>query len=443
MSATPPPTAHRSPSLLLLRALAVVARKDSGPFRRAVFEDVARHRPAVRAARAVHAMLGPGRLSSLMVAAYGLRSFLAAAPPPRWAPILTAAAYRNEQRQFDHVARLLGAGALGRVDLRARAMASRQAWRALLSAVTHPRDVRRAFRIVARANRRADFLVACRVASTLGYYLRFASLVPASGARAVLVSSDCNPYALGLAAAARRRGLKTLYVTHGHIPDGPPPLTADLAILDGPAVLEVYRESGRVGGAVVFKGAEGARRPMNVAGLRKARPALGVFLSLLHDWPRLGRLLAEVQRTLRPSRVLLRFHPNELVRPPDALRHLGRWDNVTVSYGEAVLLDDAARCDLVIAANSSCHLTLLKFGVPTAYLRHLDAVPHDFYRFLRHRIVPDCERVGDIDLGRVAAFYEDPDWAARFAFFDASYLAGDRDGAVRAAITALVPEAAR
>lgn len=437
-----PPTPDEGAPWLLRRALGVVARKDAGAFRQAVFADVARHRPAVRLARGVHALLGRGRLSSLMIAAYGLKSFLAVGAPARGAPILTAAAYRNERRQLDYVGRLLAPGALAPVELRARALLRARSWRALASAAAHPRDLRRAWRVVDRVNRRADFLVACRVASTLGYYLRLAPMMRASGARAVLVSSDCNPYALGLTAAARRHGRRSIYITHGHVPDGPPPLTDDLAIFDGPAVLETYRESGPVAGAVVFKGAEGRRRPMDTAALRRARPTLGVFLSLIHDWPRLGRIFAELQRALRPERVVLRFHPNELVRPPRALRHLGRWDNVTVSYGESLLLDDASRCDLVIAGNSSCHLTLLKFGVPTAYVRGLDAVPHDFYRFLRHRIVPDCERAADLDPARVADFYDDPAWPARFAFFDASYLAGDRDAAVRDAITALVPEAA-
>ena len=401
-----PPSADGGSPWLLRRALGVVARKDAGAFRQTVFADVARHRPAVRLARGVHALLGRGRLSSLMIAAYGLKSFLAVAMPKQPAPILTAAAYRNERRQFDYVGRVLGPGALAPVDLRARAIFTAPTVRALLAAAARPRDVRRAWRVVDRVNRRADFLVACRVASTLGYYLRLAPLVRDSHARAVLVSSDCNPYALGLTAAARRHGRRTIYVTHGHVPDGPPPLTSDLAIFDGPAMLETYRESGPVAGAVVFKGAEGERRPMNTAALRRARPSVGVFLSLIHDWPRLGRLFAEVQRGLRPERVLLRFHPNELVRPPDAMRHLGRWDNVTVSYGESLLLDDASRCDLVIAGNSSCHLTLLKYGVPTAYLRDLDAVPHDFYRFLRHRIVPDCATVAALDPARIADFYD-------------------------------------
>ncbi|MFT3770375.1 MAG: hypothetical protein QM820_33525 [Minicystis sp.] len=424
---------------LLRRALAVVAAKDRGAFRNAVFEDSSRHRPAVRLARAVHRVLGKGHLSSVLVAGYGLKSFLAVTPPARRAPIVTVAAYANEKRQFADLGAVLGREALAAIAIDNRALVRRAAWGALREAIAHPRTVRRAYRIVRRINRREGFLVACRLASTLGYFLRFARMLPAAGARAVLVSSDSNPYAMGIRAAAKRHGMAALYVTHGHIPDGPPRLDFDLSILDGPAVLEVYEESGPVAGAVVFKGAEGRYAPMRTAGLRKERIALGVFLSLITDWPRLARLLAEIHRDLRPARLILRFHPNELVRPRNALALLGDLPGIEVSYGERVLLDDAARCDLVIAANSSCHLTALKSGVPTVHLHGLDAVPHDFYRFLRHRMVFACERVVDIDPARIAAFYEDPDWARRFAFFDASYPGLDCRPAVRAAIAALVP----
>lgn len=425
---------------LLSRALRVVAAKDRGAFRNAVFEDLSSHRPTVRLARAAHRVLGKGRLSSLLVAGYGLKSFLAVAPPARRAPIVTVAAYANEKRQFADLAAILGREALAAISIENGALARPAAWGALGAALAHPRTVRRAFRIIHRVNRREGFLVACRLASTLGYYLRFVRLLPATRARAVLVSSDSNPYAMGLCAAARRQRMATLYVTHGHIPDGPPRLDFDLSILDGSAVLRVYEESGPVGGAVVFKGAEGRYGPMRTGGLRGGRLAIGVFLSLISDWARLAGLLAEIQRSLRPARLLVRFHPNELVRPRDALARLGRVPGLMVSRAERVLLDDAAQCDLVIAANSSCHLTALKLGVPTVHLHGLDAVPHDFYRFLRHRMVFECARVADIDPLRIAEFYEDPGWARRFAFFDASYPGADRGPLVRAAVAALVPE---
>ena len=426
----------------LLRTLKIVAAKDSGAFRQAVFADLAKHNRAVQAALFVHRMLGRGVLSSLFVSSYGLKSFLAVKIPAGAAPIWSAAAYRNERRQFAWLDTLLKPGSRADVDISTRALASVDALRALAAAVTHPDDLRRSFRIIQRIDQDGDFLVSCRVASALGYFVRFSMELEQRQPKAVLVSTDSNPYGLGLAFAAKQRGLPAFYIPHGHIPDGPPRLHFDLSLLDGEALRQLYEESGPIAGDVAFKGCEGERRPMQAERLRRRPPSVGIFLSLVTDWPRLGRLIADLQRTLQPRQLLIRLHPNELVRPPDAVTHFGRWDNLVISYGEQVLLADAEQCDFVLAGNSSCHLTLLKYGIPTVYVEGMDDVPRDFYRFLRHRIVPEYDRVDQIDLDGLAAFYEDPDWMRRFGFFDASYLDGSCDDAVRRAIAAFVPEAA-
>lgn len=419
-----------------------MAEKDAGAFRAQVFDDLARHKPLVRLARGLHGLLGRGSLSTAYVAAYGLKAYIAASLPRSTAPILAVAAYRNEARQLADLDRLLGPDRVAHADIRTLRLLDPRGWLASVGALLRGRGARRYLSLVRRVNQEdeASFLVACRVAATAAYYARFHRLLGAAPhARAVLVSSDSNPYAMGLAFAAMARGLRTIYVNHGHIPDGPPRLWFDLSLLDGPALADVYEESHGIAGQVVYKGSEGQRRPLSTGGLRRPR-TVGIFMSLLVDWPRFARVLADIRRVLCPERIVLRLHPNPLVRDPDWREHVRDAPDLEVSYGEHVLTSDAARCDLVIAAGSSCHLTVLKYGVPTLALAGLDKVPHDFYRFHRRRIVPHYASADDIDLEALAAFYEDPDWSARFAEFDPGYLepAGARDAAVKAAIEELL-----
>ena len=431
----------------LLRALRTVRNKDAWSFRQAVFQDLASRKPAVRAAVGVHRALGASRASTLLVSAYGLSSYLGVRAPGGGAPVLAVNAYRNEERQLDWLAGLLGEGAIDRVQLDARAALSREGLAALADLLAHPGDVRRALRVIHRFNAEGNFLVSCRVASTLGYYLRLKPLLAAHPARATLVSSDTNPYAMGLSYAARDLGRPTIYVTHGHIPDGPPPLDFDLSILDGPAVLRVYEDMGPTRGAVVYKGAEGACRPMDTSGLRAARRAprggdlnVGVFLSLMLDWDTIGPLLRAVRERLNPARLLVRLHPNRIIRPDDYRERLLADElGLEISTGDSVLLADAERCDVVLTGNSSCHLSLLKYGVPTVYNRQLDTVPHDFYRFIAERMVLEVPELSALDPSAVADFYDDPGWAARFAFFDASYgrAQSELDAAVTEAVRAL------
>jgi hypothetical protein len=427
----------------LLKALRTVEYKDSWSFRQAVFDDLTRRKPAIAAARAVYDAL-PRRASTLLVSGYALASFLGVRAPERAGPVLSAHAYRNEERQLEYLEGLLGEGVIARLSLDPLAALSGESLAALGAALTAPGDLHQALSVIHRFNAAGNFLVACRVASALGYYLRLRPLLARSEARATLVSSDTNPYAMGLSYAARSLGLPTVYITHGHIPDGPPPLDFDLSILDGPAVLRVYEEMGPTRGAVVYNGAEGTFRPMDTGGLRRAAAGrgaaggrnlrVGLFLSLMLDWDTIG---AQVQalRALSDAPVLVRLHPNRVVRPADFRERLG--EGVELSLGERVLLEDAERCDVVFTGNSSCHLTLLKYGVPTVYTRGLDTVPHDFYRFLSERIVLEVDQPGGFDPGSTAAFYDDPEWAARFAFFDASY---QRD---QAALDRAVAEAIR
>jgi hypothetical protein len=292
---------------------------------------------------------------------------------------------------------------------------------------------------------RGDFLVAARVASTVGYYQRMLPWLARSRASAVLVSSDTNPYAMALVAAARRLGKKTCFVTHGHVAEGPPALRFDLALLDGPAVLEVYGRAGPVTAEVVFKGSEGRVRSMNTSGLSATSgtvATVGVLSSILSDPRRVGKILGRLEETRSPRRIVLRLHPNRTMRDP-------RWstevnvDSVEVSEGKRPLTEDADGCDLIVAGNTSAHLTALKWGVPTVYLPGLDEAGEDYYGFVERGVVPAFPSPEALDVDAIARFYDAPDWAVRFARFDAGY--PDRqaacDEAVREALTRLIARA--
>ena len=411
-------------------AVRTVVFKDSQPFRQSMFRYLSGHKRSVRAVLSAHRLLGTSWLSTLMVGAYGLKSAMAVRPPAGRPAIWAAHLYRNERRQLEAVSELSEAP-VGYVDFGAAGIATLASWRWLLAGV--PREAGFYLRLVHRLNQGGDFLVVARAAETAAFYLRFVPLLRDSGARAVLVSSDSNPYAMGLTFAARSLGIKTIYVTHGHLPEGPPRIYFDLSIMDGPAVVDTYERSRGLEGRVVFRGSEGTLRPMRTAGLRAGPIRVGYFASILVDWEETSALLARVKARLGPSAFLVRLHPNKTIRHPAAEGHLRRI-GVEVSDGDRVLLEDAERCDLVLAGNSSCHLSVLKFGVPTLYMRGLDAEPYDFYKFIELGIIPEASP-DDLDTGRIAAFYEDPEWTARFARFDASYPDKDLSGDVANAIS--------
>ncbi len=418
----------------LARACAIVAHKDSQPLRRALFRRKAERTPAIRAALATWRVLGTSSAAAAYVAAYAAASFVETRLPRSDAPIWAAWQYENEERALSSLARLDPALRLAPVTF---GFGPRPVLEALGAA---PRPVdRRAWRILSEYAGRGDFLVAARVASTVGYFQRLLPALERSSARAVWVSSDTNPYAVALTHAAECAGRRTCFVTHGHVAEDPPPLAFDLAIVDGAAVRDVYARAGPVRGRVVFRGAQGSARPMRTAPLRGEIGTVGVFLSILVDPAKLARAITELREALGPRRLLLRLHPNHQMRDP-------RWDRgvdlrgVEVSDATRPLEDDAARCELVAAGNSSAHLTALKLGVPSVYVGALDEVPDDYYGFVAARLLPSLSAEPRPTPGQIAAFYEDPGWARRFARFDAAYpdRQGECDREVRAALLELI-----
>ena len=414
----------------LERACAIVARKDVQPLRRALFARKAQRDAAIRAALAVWARLPTREARVAFVSLYGAHAHAQVRWPARDALVLAVHAYRNEERQLRALAALDP-----RLDVASITLATPRASALARGALA----IRRA-RSVLASYADGDFLVAARVAATAGSFLRMDEALARSTARAVWVSSDGNPYAVALARAAASRGIRTCFVTHGHVAEGPEPLDFDLAILDGEVVREVYARSGPIRGRVVLRGTEGAARPMCVTRLEGGIETLGVLASILVDYARLGDTIRRLRESLRPRRVLLRLHPNLEMRDPHWRRALASPD-VVVSDGGRTLEEDLDASDLVVAGNSSVHLGALKRGVPSAYDPRLDDAPDDYYRFVEMGIVPRLasELSPSASCASLRAFFEDPQWAARFARFDAGYLDPEaRAREVREALRELV-----
>lgn len=413
----------------LERACAIVAFKDAQPLRRALFAKLASRRPMIRAALAVWERLGASPAATAFVSALAAKAFLEVRFPAD-GRVLAVSAYPNEARQFRALQALDPTLSIKAITLDPAAIRAG-------APVPPLSDSSEAWSLVHRYARQGDFLVAARVASTVGYYLRMRRDLERSRARVVLVSSDTNPYAVALAGAARALRRKTCFVTHGHVAEGPPALDFDLSLLDGPAVLAVYERAGPVRGEVVYKGAEGATRPMDTSGLKRGVRTLGVFVSILVDWRRLGPRIAELRRVFRPESVLLRLHPNPDMRAGDWSDHVDL-GGVQISEGDRAITDDAGLCDLVAAGNSSAHLSVLKYGVPTIYVPGLDEAGEDYYGF-----VSDGLLTASVEPREIAAFYEEPGWARRFARFDAGWpdRQGECDLAVTAALRRLLEEA--
>lgn len=408
----------------LSKAIRVIIHKNSGSFRQQVFKNIASHSNPILAAMIVYNALGKSFLSTWFTALYGIKSWLCVALPKSPSRLLCIYSFKNEERQIQWMAESTGLTP-GRIEIGVRNGLRPSNWLAALGRLTRPKKLAQMLRVLHRVNQRHDFLVTTYVASTMFYYARFRELLGDTDCDATLVSSDSSPEAIGLTLAMADRPCARLYVTHGHIPDRPwredqpPKMHFDAFILDGQAALEIYERSQPVNVPVVFKGVEGADRPLRLEALEKDRLRIGIFASLQTDINKCERVIRGVRRRFNLEHIVLRLHTNKVARHPH-IRRLLLSEGIDGGGADRTLQEDIDRCDLVIAGDTSVHLNVLKHGVPTVYVAGMDNVPHDFYGFIRGGLMPAFDSVEAADMDLVRNHYRNG-WAEKFRYWDAGY----------------------
>lgn len=406
----------------LLRALRIVERADSSPVRRLLFARLAERSTAVRLARwATHGPLRGSRPAAWLVGAYGAATALRCLDPPPAGRLWALALYGNERREVAAIARALGGGklVLGRPRASALPRALALALRAASSGAAG-----RYLRSVRRFARSRDFLVSCRLASTLACGMAGRTVLSGRAVIGLLVASDYNAEAVGLCSAARCAGVPTLFVSHSHTHASSPPLDFSLAILEGAAALEAYAAKGPVRARVAFKGIEGETREIRAWPPQGRAPVVGLFLPKEVAWPALAALVADIRRSLRPQRLLVRWHPS-MVERPRLERALDDLRGVECSPPGTPLPEDAGGCDLVLAdENSGVFLGVLKAGVPALPVRGLAVFPpeaRDPFGLAADGIVPEAvASLSELRPGALARFYTG-DWCRRFRRYDGAY----------------------
>ena len=234
--------------------------------------------------------------------------------------------------------------------------------------------------------------------------------------KAVLVANDHSAIPLGFAEAARGLDIKTIYIQHAYITDDFPPLRFNLALLDGQCARDIYAAQGASQTSIVFRGLEGEERSMKTDVLIQGTPlTVGLFLNVFYE-EKLKNILMSLENHPGIQRIIVRAHPAY----PVNLSFL-ECPKVELSSREKTLWEDADACDVVIGGNSSFHLSVLKYGVPTLYYNDLDYVDYDDYNFVKNNICYEITSIRDLNFQKAAEFYADPDWKKRFSYLDAGY----------------------
>lgn len=409
---------------------------DSVGLREQVFKDIAQRSFAIRAALWAYSLVEKTIFASLLLGGYGCASFFNTLVRRSNGGLLVTAERDNEEKQIQYVL----ACSNDQVAPLAVSESYLRKLQLLYVACANFRATAKFFRIVGKIEKRRSFLATCRAASTMTYYLRAELHIAEELPKAVVVGSNYNPDAVGLAFAGRSHNVPVVYISHAVVTQriGTPPLQADLAILYGPAAVEAFRFHGPVRcRSFAYKGIEGESTLMKVPCPLLKDTTVGIFLTGLTDVDVLDHLIDCLSRSSLVSRIILRPHPAE-VASPNMHNYPSTYAKVELSIG-GVSRSASQRCDFVIAGDSSVHLEVLKTGVPSLYLDNLDDIPRDSYGLLKFRIMYEIENFDSIDWESVKSFF-DSSWEERYRRFDSSYFRKEEDvrSEVRDAVYRLV-----
>jgi hypothetical protein len=389
-----------------------------------VFDDVVRKNWLIRTALFCYAS-APVFIKSYLLILYGLKCYLSArSSGSAEADILFFAVTPNEKGALASVRRHLFGLSAG--DLRlARSHCLRPA--ALLALPAFLLRLPRLYRFARRLSGALHFMPACRVFSTLAYYLRFRQMVRRSGARAVFIANHYSPESIALAVAAHAAERKVFCTNHangtwyqGYVP----PLYCDLVAATSGAILEAYAKASRQRLNAVYLPQGLPQAPMRSDPGAGGPMTVGIFLTALTDRARLRVLVRDLADDPAVEKVLIRSHPMQVIN--EDLTEFTAGDARVAETSDLPLADNVALCDLAVCGNSSAAVDVLRGGVPVLYDGGLDGLPRDFNGYLaRGLVMPLPSALDAAAMAAVRAFYGSPDWIRTMRHFDAGYR---RDG---------------
>jgi hypothetical protein len=409
----------------LHQVLRTVVLSDSDPARQVLFANLMKSRLSVRLVYALHERLSGTWASALLVSSYGLAPFLGIVPSrDRRARVLVVATHANARRQVARVISWIGPDECGwvRTGLGALFFPSTVAG---LVALVSSRRLASAIRIVRTLDRRYGFLVSCRAAAAIAWYVRGKAILGRHRPGAVLVSGDSHPEEVGFSAAARVLSIPQVFVSHAYPTPFSPPLRFSLSILEGEAAVQARSRKGPIEGAILLAGVEGDSAPLEPHRFQRADPVIGVFLPKAVSWPTLVAIIDDCRHHFRARKIVIRWHPS-MFEAPQLARVVEDLSGIVETPKSALLPDVARQCDWVVAdENSNVHLPVLKLGIPTVAVRNLGLYPEDrsdLYGFAASGVLfPPVTSIRDVRPEALTAFFSES-WVSRFKEYDASYL---------------------
>lgn len=260
------------------------------------------------------------------------------------------------------------------------------------------------------------------------YFFFSASLLSASIRKTIpfaLVSNDHAPMPVAFAQVCRSFDIPIGYIQHAEVSEEFPPLAFDFAILNNSASFETYKTiNSEVPPVFIVPRFEFPPKKKKLARNLDGSVDVGLFLTSLCDFERVGELVNAVNSNPLVSSVRIQPHPRTSNEQMHRLREL------RVPVGK-IELDEI---QVAVCQNTSSVIELLHNGLKTLQIFEYDSVSDDHYGFVQNGIVPDL-RASELSGPFWKKFQFSRAWEARYSQYDPSVLAQDDTPSLVAHVT--------
>ncbi|WP_245756273.1 hypothetical protein [Pontibacter chinhatensis] len=220
----------------------------------------------------------------------------------------------------------------------------------------------------------------------VGFYEVYLRKLQKYKPQAIVFANDHNADARALLLAAKRMGIKTVYIQHASVSPMFPPLAYDLNLLEGQDALDKYKQCGPVEGNVELIGMPKADAYVPFRNTSEAIQTIGIGCNLMDDLGEVEKLLTLLTGELPTLKVILRPHPRDT-------RNFGKLQRISpqisLSDSRSVPTFDYLRqVDVQLSGNSGIHLEAVLLNVWSIFY---DFNPkhklEDYYGFVQHGLI--------------------------------------------------------
>jgi hypothetical protein len=404
----------------LLTACNIVRKTDDSAGRMKVFMSVLRNSRKIRYSYTLY-QHAPAAVKAALIVLYGAKCYLSLA----WQgddeqQLVFFASYPNERNVLNHVRNNLDTIQHGEVTI---SLQNCLRFGALADIAAFVPAMPRLYRYAKNLVRRHDFMPACRIFSTVTYYMRFKRLLAGSDVKAAFIACQYSPECLGLAAATHKAGKKVLFTNHasatgetGYVA----PLYADLVAVTSQAMADLYQRHTSHDLDIVPLTIAAPQQSMRMPDRDADALTAGIYLTALTDESRLQKIVSELSQLPSIGSVFIRTHPARVVNA-DLSGIAGEGRPIEISDTRP-LPEDIARTDIAVCGNSTVVIEILRGGRPVLYDHKLDHLVFDYNGYAGHGLVlPYPETLNDSVLDQIRRHYLNRDWLDKMSYFDSSY----------------------